>query len=59
MNVTLQSVISGLHEDYLIRISFDRNGDKTITFLAVWAIVRDALETLFARIVGSVMLSLK
>ena len=50
INMTLWSVISGLNEDYLFQISFDRNGDITITFLAVWAIVRDALEVLFARI---------
>ena len=46
MYMTFRSVFSGLHEDYLIRIFFDHDGDKTITFLAVWAIVRDALELL-------------
>ena len=57
--MTFRSVISSLHEDYYIRKSFDHKGDKTITFLAVWAMVRDALETIFARIAGIVMLSRK
>ena len=50
MYMTFRSVFSGLHEDYLIRIFFDHEGDITITFSAVWALVRDALELLFARI---------
>ena len=48
--MTFLSVLSGLQEDYLIRISFDHEGDKTITFPAVWAMVRFALELLLARI---------
>ena len=50
INMPFLSVFSRLEEDYLIRISFDRNGDITITFLAVWAIILHALETLLARI---------
>jgi hypothetical protein len=59
MNMTIRSVITGLQEDYLIRISFDHEYDITITFLAVRASVRDALETPFARIARIVMLSRK
>ena len=57
MNMTGRSVFSGLHEDYLVRISFDTEGDITVTFPVVRALVRDALETLLARIAGIVMLS--
>ena len=56
MYMTLRSVISGLHEDYLIRISFDHEDDITITLPAVWATVRDALETLVARIARIVIM---
>ena len=59
MYMTLRSVISGLQENYLIRISFDREDDITITLVAVWARVRDALETLIARIARIIMLSRK
>ena len=57
MSMTGRSVFSGLHEDYLVRISIDTEGDITITFPAVSAIERDALETLLARIAGIIMLS--
>ena len=57
--MTLRSVISGLQENYLILISFDREDDITITLVAVRARVRDALETLIARIARIIMLSRK
>ena len=57
--MTLRTVISGLQEDYLIRISFDHEDDITLTLPAVRATVRDALETLLARIARIVMLSRK
>ena len=57
MDVTGRSVFSGLHEDYLVRISFDTEGDITVTFPAVSAIERDTLETLLDRIAGIIMLA--
>ena len=57
MNMTGQSVFSGLHEDNLVRISFDTEGNITVTFPAVSAIERDTLETLLARIAGIIMLA--
>ena len=61
MNMTGRSVFSGLHEDYLVRISFDTEGNLniTVTFPAVSAIERDTLETLLARIAGIIMLAQK
>ena len=57
MNMTGRSVFSSLHEDYLVRISFDIEGDITVTFPAVSAIERDTLETLLARIAGIIILA--
>ncbi len=57
-NMTIQIVLAGLKKGYLILKSFNAKGDKTITFFAVWAVERDALEMVLAQITGIVILSL-
>ncbi len=52
--MTFFIVLIGLHEGDPIMVPFDGKRDKTVTFVAIWAVECDALKVFVAGITGIV-----